>query len=163
MFVQWLIFLHILASVTFFLAHGASVAMAFKLRSETDLERIKALLDLSASTIGVLFLSFLAMGISGLVLPFFFNFWKTGWVWLSIVLTLFVFIWMVLINDKTYKKLRRLVGLPYMVMNKHFPAEPPASHEEIMAHIQSISVTQLMVIGYGVPTVILWLMTFKPF
>ena len=55
MLVQWLIYLHILATLTFFLAHGTSVAMAFKIRKETDIERIKAMLDLSGSTIMALF------------------------------------------------------------------------------------------------------------
>jgi hypothetical protein len=34
--IQWLIFLHVLAAVSFFLFHGASAAMAFKLRQERD-------------------------------------------------------------------------------------------------------------------------------
>jgi len=163
MLLQWLVFIHILASLTFFLAHGTSVAMAFKIRKETDLERIRAMLDLSGSTIMVLFFSFLAMGLSGLVLPFFFKFWGKGWVWTSIVLTSLVFFWMAFFNERAYKPLRKLVGLPYMVRNKDFPAEPPASPEEIRAHIQSINVHQLAIIGYGIPVVILWLMTFKPF
>jgi hypothetical protein len=66
-------------------------------------------------------------------------------------------------NERAYKHLRKLVGLPYMVGNKEFPAEPPASQEEIQTHIQSISVHWLTIIGFGVPAVILWLMTFKPF
>ena len=163
MFIRWLTYLHILASVTFFLAHGTSVAMAFKIRKETEVERIKAMLDLSGSTIMAIFISFLLMGLSGLALPFFFQYWGKGWVWTSIALTLFIFIWMALINERAYKHLRKLVGLPYMVKNKEFPPEPPASEQEIKAHIQSINVHQLAMIGYGVPAVILWLMTFKPF
>ena len=49
--VQWLIFLHVLSALTFFLTHGASAAMAFKVRKETDFARIRAMLDLSESTI----------------------------------------------------------------------------------------------------------------
>jgi len=74
MLLQWLVFIHILSALTFFLAHGTSVAMAFKIRKETDIERITAMLDLSASTIMAVFYSFLAMGLSWLVLPFFFKF-----------------------------------------------------------------------------------------
>ena len=163
MLIQWLVFIHILSTLTFFLAHGSSVAMAFKIRKETDIERIKAMLDLSGSTVMAVFFSFLAMGLSGLVLPFFFKFWGKGWVWASIVLTLLIFFWMSFFNERAYKRLRKLVGMPYMVRNKEFLAEPPASPEEIQAHIQSINVRQLTIIGYGVPVVILWLMTFKPF
>jgi len=38
--VPWLIFLHTLSAFTFFLSHGTSVAMAFKIRSETNFDRI---------------------------------------------------------------------------------------------------------------------------
>jgi hypothetical protein len=108
--VRWLVFIHILSALTFFLAHGTSVAMAFQLRKETDTERIKAMLDLSATTIIFMFIAFLVLGISGLILPFLFQFWNTGWVWLSIVLMLIVFFWMVFMNERNYKKLRKLVG-----------------------------------------------------
>ena len=127
---RWLTFIHILSALTFFLAHGTSVAMAFKIRKETDIDRIRAMLDLSGSTIMALFISFLLMGLSGLTLPFFFKYWGKGWVWVSIVLTLLIFIWMALINERAYKHLRKLVGLPYMVKNKEFPAESPANQEE---------------------------------
>ncbi len=83
--------------------------MAFRIRKETDHERIKAMLDLSGTTVAFMFFSFLAMGVSGLILPFLFHFWNKGWVWLSIVLTLFVFIWMGFMNERNYKVLRRLV------------------------------------------------------
>ena len=88
--VPWLVFLHVLSAFTFFLAHGASVAMAFKIRSETNFERIRALLDLSASTIGIMFMSFLAMGLTGLILPFIMKLWGKGWIWASIILMVLV-------------------------------------------------------------------------
>jgi len=50
MLVRWLIFVHVLASLTFFLAHGTSAAMAFQLRKETNIDRIRAMLDLSGTT-----------------------------------------------------------------------------------------------------------------
>lgn len=161
--VRWLVFIHILSALTFFLAHGTSVAMAFQIRKEKDIERIKAMLDLSGTTVIFMGITFLVLGISGLILPFLFQFWNTGWVWLSIVLMLVVFFYMVFMNERAYKKLRRLVGMPYMIGGKHLPAEPPASQEEIQAHIQSISVTQMVVIGFVIPAFVAWLMTFKPF
>jgi hypothetical protein len=161
--IRWLVFIHILSALTFFLAHGTSAAMAFQIRKEKDIERIKAMLDLSNTTMVFLLISFLVLGISGLILPFLFRVWNTGWVWLSIVLMLVVFFWMVFMNERNYKVLRKLVGLPYRVGGKELPAEPPANREEIQAHIRSINVTQLVVIGYVIPAFVAWLMTFKPF
>jgi small-conductance mechanosensitive channel len=161
--VPWLVFFHILSAFTFFLAHGASVAMAFKIRSETNFDRIRAMLDLSASTVMIMFYSFLAMGLTGLSLPFIMKLWNRGWIWASIVLMFAVFFHMMFMNDKRYKHLRRLVGLPYMIGGKHFDAEEPASHADVEAYIKQIKNTDLVIVGYVIPMIVLWLMVFKPF
>jgi len=162
-FVPWLIFLHVLSAITFFLGHGTSVAMAFQVRKEKDLARIRAMLDLSESTQIATFVAFLIMGLSGLVLPFMLKLWGKGWVWASIVLMVVPFLQMILMNEKRYKVLRKLVGLPYRQGNKILPAEAPASQAEVEAYIKKLNVTDLVVAGYVIPILVLWLMVFKPF
>jgi hypothetical protein len=161
--IQWLIFLHILSAVTFFMAHGASATMAFKIRRETNFDRIRAMLDLSWSTMIMMGVSFLIMGLTGLILPFLVHIWNKVYIWASIVLMLFVFIYMAAFNESHYKQLRRLVGLPYMRGNKELPAEPPSSPEEAAALLNRTSITGLVVVGYVIPAIVLWLMVFKPF
>ena len=161
--IRWLIFLHVLGVLTFFLAHGASAAMAFKIRKETDFARIRAMLDLSWSTGILVVVSFLVMGLTGLIMPFLIHIWNKGYIWVSILLMLFVFIYMAVFNETHYKQLRRLVGLPYMKGSKQLPAEPPASPEEVAALLGKTSVTGLVVVGYIIPAIVLWLMIFKPF
>lgn len=161
--IQWLIFLHILSALTFYMAHGTSVAMAFKVRKETDFARIRAMLDLSMSTMIVMFVSFLIMGLTGLILPFMFHIWNRVWIWASIALMIFVFIYMVMFNETSYKPLRRLVGLPYMIKGASLPAEPPSGPEEVAALLNKTNVTSLVVVGYVIPAIVLWLMVFKPF
>lgn len=161
--VRWLIFVHILAALTFFLAHGTSAAMAFKIRKETDFKRIGAMLDLSWSTMVLMGASFLIMGLTGIILPFLIRIWNKGYIWASIVLMLFVFIYMAVFNETTYKQLRRLVGLPYMKGSKQMPAEPPSKPEEVAALLEKTGVTGLVVVGYIIPAIVLWLMVFKPF
>lgn len=161
--IRWLIFVHILAALTFFLAHGTSAAMAFKIRKETDFKRIGAMLDLSWSTMVLMGVSFLIMGLTGIILPFLIRIWNKGYIWASIVLMLFVFIYMAVFNETTYKQLRRLVGLPYMNGSKQLPAEPPSSPEEVAALLNKTRVTGLVVVGYIIPAIVLWLMVFKPF
>ena len=160
---RWLIFLHVLSAITFFMAHGSSVAMAFRVRKETDLARIRAMLDLSVSMFQVYMLSFVVMGLTGLTMPFIIGIWDKGWIWSSIILMLFVTFYMGWFNEKGYKELRRLVGLPYMRGFNELPAETPASVEAVTAHIKTINVHSLIIVGYGVPAVVLWLMIFKPF
>ena len=162
-FVPWLIFLHTLSAITFFLAHGTSMAMAFQIRKETDITRIRALLDLSFSTIIVAFSAFLVMGLTGLIMPFILKIWNKGWIWASIVLMVIVFLQMVFMNEKRYKHLRRMVGLPYMIRGDRFPAEEPASQAEVEAYIKKLQVTDLVIVGYVIPMIVLWLMVFKPF
>jgi hypothetical protein len=161
--VRWLVFLHILAVITFFLAHGTSAVMAFQVRKERDFSRIRALLDLSWSTTIIMGVSFGLMGLTGLILPFIIHLWSRLYIWLSIGLMIFVFIYMGLFNETHYKELRRMVGLPYMKGNKRLPAEQPFSPEEVEEFIKKTSPTSLAVVGYGIPAVVLWLMVFKPF
>jgi len=66
-------------------------------------------------------------------------------------------------NETHYKELRRMVGLPYMKGNKRLPAEPPSSPEEGSALLTKTSPTSLVVVGYVIPAIVLWLMVFKPF
>jgi len=163
MLIRWLVFVHVLAAITFFLAHGTSAAMTFQIRKETEFARIRALLDLSWSTMILMGVSFLIMGLTGLILPFMIHIWNRGYIWLSIVLMLFVFIYMAMFNETHYKELRRLVGLPYMKGNKNLPAEPPSSPEEVAALLKKTSASGMVVVGYIVPAIVLWLMIFKPF
>lgn len=107
--------------------------MAFKIRREKDFARIGAMLNLSWSTIVLIGVSFLIMGLTGIILPFLYRIWNRGYIWLSIVLMLFVFIYMAVFNEKHYKELRRLVGLPYMKGSKQLPAEPPSHPDEVTA------------------------------
>jgi hypothetical protein len=162
--IPWLMYLHILSALLFFLAHGASVAMAFQIRKETDFARIRAMLDLSASTVGTMGVAFLFLGITGLTMPFIMKLWNKGWVWTSIILMVLVLVQMGLMNEKRYKILRKLVGLPYMQGNKQFPAESPASQEAVQAHIKDkLKVGELVGVGIVIPVIVLWLMVFKPF
>jgi len=161
--IRWLIFPHVPSALTFYMAHGTSVAMAFKVRKETDFTRTSAMLDLSWSTMILMSVSFLIMGLTGIILPFMIHIWNKVWIWASIVLMLFVFIYMAMFNETTYKQLRRLVGLPYMKGSKQLPAEPPSSPQEVAALLKKTGVAGLVVVGYVIPAIVLWLMIFKPF
>jgi hypothetical protein len=160
--IQWLIFLHVLGALTFYMAHGASAAMALKVRKETDFARIRALLDLSGYTLIAMGIAFLVMGLTGLALPFLMHLWGRLWVWLSVILLLFVTVYMSFFNE-SYKELRRLVGLPYRKGNNELPAEPPSGPQEVAAVLGKIKVMPLIIVGYLIPAFILWLMIFKPF
>lgn len=65
-----MLFIHILANLLYIMSHGASAIVAFRLRRETALERIRALIDLSAYSYTFMFLSLLTMFVAGIALGF---------------------------------------------------------------------------------------------
>src|SRR3972149_465885 len=75
------LFIHIFFGFLYMLSHGASVTVAYRLRRENGLERIRALLDLSASCLILMYLGLLGIYLSGLTLGFLGRWWSTGWLW----------------------------------------------------------------------------------
>ena len=76
----------VLAGFAFALAHGLSAAVALRLRGERELERIRALLDLSQSSAGVMYVSLMVLLIAGIAAGFVARLWGRGWIWTAIVL-----------------------------------------------------------------------------
>jgi hypothetical protein len=162
MLVRWLTPLHVLSVITFFLAHGAGAAMAFRIRKETSQERMRAMLDLSGSPFVIYALAYVLMAVTGIVMLILLRIWNRGWVWVAIALMLFVAIWMSRLA-RPYAKLRKLVGLPYRMGGDEHRAEPPASDEAVAEHLSTLGVGQFVLVGYVIPAFVLWLMFFKPF
>jgi len=160
---EWIKFLHVIAAVTFMAAHGTSIAISFRLKNEQDVERIKAMLDVSGIMWVAMMLSLLAAGIAGIVLGFMLSWWSEWWIWISIVLLLGITIWMFTIGQGIYHQLRRTLGMPFQAGGKELPAQEPAPVEESFALIAKTKPHLMMLVGYGGFIVIIWLMMFKPF
>lgn len=160
---EWIKFIHVLAGFTFMLAHGASVAAAYRLKSETKIERIQAVLDTSSQLWIVFMVSWLVLLVAGIINGFLDKLWDTGWIWTSLVILIAMSGWMSVYTVRKYHPLRKAVGSEYTEKGKNMPAEKPASAKEIAAIIDDTNPGLLMIAGYGGTVVILWLMMFKPF
>jgi len=160
---QWVKFIHVLASVTFIMGHGASIAFAFRVKKESNLERVRAMLDLSQSMWQVYMLSWLVMMIAGVVNGFMGNWWSRGWIWASLVLMLVITFWMFYLGVKTYHPLRKAFGMPYREGNAELPAGEPLPEAERTTLLAATRPMELFAVGYGGFAFILWLMIFKPF
>ncbi len=160
---SWIVFLHVLGGFGFILAHGASAAVSFRLRRERNLERIRALLDLSGSSLNVLYISLLVLLAGGITAGFMRRWWGHGWIWVALGLLIAILVAMYLRGTSYYTSVRKAAGLEYMVGSKPHPPEPPASPEEIDALLSSSRPVELAVIGGVGLAAILWLMIFKPF
>lgn len=144
-------------------AHGTSIAISFRLKQEQEVERIKAMLDVSGTMWAAMMLSLLVAGIAGIVLGFMLSWWSEWWIWISIVLLLVITIWMFTIGQGTYHQLRRSLGMPFQAGSKEIPAQEPAPVEESYAIIAGTKPGLMMLVGYGGFIVVIWLMMFKPF
>jgi hypothetical protein len=160
---EWIKFLHVVTAITFMVTHGTSIAISFRLKHEKDVERIKALLDVSGVMWGAMMLSLLAGGIAGIVLGFMLSWWSQWWIWISVILLVGLTIWMFTIGQGTYHQLRRTLGMPFQAGSKEMPAQEPAPVEESYALIEKTKPVLMLVLGYGGFVVIIWLMMFKPF
>lgn len=157
------IFLHVAGVFAFLLAHGASNAVAFALRREQNMERVRALLLLSPSTFGMMYGGLLLILITGIAGGFLLNWWGRGWIWASLALLVVIIVAMSVYVTPYYGNLRKAAGLPYMEKFKIQPPQPSASDEELARMLGSSRAMQGALIGWAGLLVILWLMMFKPF
>ncbi len=160
---HWLVFFHVLSAFTFMMAHGVSANVAFKLRGETNRERIAALLDVSLAYQGFMYFSLLIMLLTGIWLGFLGEWWGYGWIWVSLALFVLEFLAMWAMGTIPFGRVRRAAGLPYFEGGKMREARPPADPEEIAAQAAAIKPLPIALVGYGGLVVILWLMVLKPF
>lgn len=158
---QWVVFLHILGALIFFMAHGVSAFMAFRLRREQNLVRIQALLDVSEMALPVMYFSLLLLLAAGIVAGFMGNWWSKGWIGAALALMIVLVGWMAYYGNKHYTPLRLAMGAKEYRGRQG--ANPPASQEEILRLISATNPAMLLGVGLGISAVILYLMVFKPF
>ena len=158
----WMVFLHLLGVFGFLLSHGASASASFALRRERNLDKIRALLDLSSGSFNLMYLSLLILLASGIIAGFMGQWWNRGWIWLSLGLLIAIFAAMAVLGGSYYGEARKLAGLPYFESNKVQPPLPPAPAEQVYAVLDRANPYLLLIIGLGGFTLITWLMVFKP-
>jgi energy-coupling factor transporter transmembrane protein EcfT len=159
----WLVFLHIVGVFGFLLSHGASASVSFALKKERNIERVRALLELSARSYGLMYTSLLILLISGIITGIMGHWWKQVWFWLAIVLLIVIILAMTFMGSNIYGRARKATGLPYMERGKPQPAVEVASDAEIDAFLSKGNPMVLTIIGFGGIIFIAWLMMFKPF
>ena len=163
MLYQIVVFLHVVSVFAYLLSHGASVAMAFALKRERNMEKIRNLLELSGNSYPMMFRTLYASVIFGVIAGFQGHWWGSGWIWVSIVLLFVIYALMIAFGGIVYGSARKAAGLPYSIRGKPFPAEPAQSDDEVYALLAKGNPVMLTVIGYGGYALIAWLMTAKPF
>jgi len=160
---NWFVYLHLLGIFGFLIAHGASASAAFALRQERNLDKVRALLELSGRSISLTYISLLVLLAAGIVAAFMGNWWGRGWIWVSLGLLVVIIAAMGAMGSRYYGEARKLAGLPYFAKGKVQPPLPAAATDELFAVLARANPMLLTAIGLGGFAIIAWLMRFKPF
>jgi hypothetical protein len=160
----WIIFLHVLSAFAFFLAHGATATVMFKVRGERDPARLAALLDLSPAVSGMMGITLLLILVTGIVGGFMGGLWGRGWIWTALVLLVAITFVMSFVGRLYFDRVRHAIGKATDDDQRKKIAPPPAlPPDQLAAVINSGRPMLLAIIGLGGLAVITWLMMFKPF
>ena len=159
----WIVLLHVLGAFGFVMAHGASAFAAIRIRSERDPARVAALLDLSAFSLGLMYISLVALLIGGIAAAFVGGLWGSLWLWLSIGVLVLVIAAMYPMGSLHYAKVRRAVGIKPYSDPKDAPPPVPLSGAELEAVLSSNRPFALAAVGGIGLAIIIWLMVVQPF
>ena len=159
----WVIFLHVVSVLGFLLAHGASAAVMFRVRSEREPGRIQALLDLANTVGGLVAITALLLFITGIVGGFMGHWWGRGWIWAALVLLLAISFVMSFLGRLYFDRVRRAIGVATAEDRKKGLRPAALPPEQLTAVLASGRPMLLAGVGLGGLTVITWLMMFKPF
>ncbi len=136
----------------FLAAHGATAAVAMRLRKERDPAKIRALLGLSRSTRPWMYVSLLLLVAAGVVAGFQGHWWDQGWIWTALILLVVLLVAAFPLAVPYYVRVRRAVA--------EGSDTPP---EELASLLLSPRPIVIAVVETAGLVVIVWLMVLKPF
>jgi small-conductance mechanosensitive channel len=160
-----IVFIHAATMLLFFIAHGASMAVAFRLKRERDPAAARALLDLSTWAMGwptgILVIVGLASGIAVGIMGGWFG---QVWIWASLVLFIAVALAMTPMASSRLRPMRAAAGtVPFNPFSRTPVAAPEPDPAELSRLLDAWNPVPIASLGIVSFLVILWLMLFKPF
>src|ERR687896_1280471 len=81
---QWIVILHVLGAFAFVAAHGVSMVAVFQLRGERDRARQAALLEVSGTGVGLMYIGLLVLLAAGILAGFLGDHWGRLWIWVAL-------------------------------------------------------------------------------
>jgi len=162
-YVRWIVFLHVIGAFAFAAGHGVSMIVAFQLRREADRERMKTLLDVSATSLNLAGIGLLVLLVAGILAGIVLESFGQAWIWISLVLFIAVGGAMTPIGAIHFNKIRLALGQRQRNMKADEPDPVPVSDKELALLVQTRRPEWLVLIGVGGFLVILYFMVFRPF
>ena len=153
-FYQSLVVIHVIGAFLFVLFHGASAAVVLSIRREAEVARIRTLLDLSKSTLGLFYIGLLVMLVGGIWAGIEGGWFSRGalWLWVAIGVLVIVAFAMYALISRHFMAWRRLIE-----------AEPPIDGAVLRAQMQTPQPLLGAAAGLVGLILIVWLMVAKPF
>jgi hypothetical protein len=159
----WVVFVHVAAAFLFVMGHGASMWVSDQVRRERDPVRIRALLELSSTSLGLVYGSLVTLLVAGIVAGLMGGHFGRGWIWAAIVVLVAIIVLMYALASRYYGRVREAVGIRSYMTPKDAPDPVPASPEQLAALVDSRRPDIIGLVGIVGLLILLWLMYFKPF
>lgn len=152
---RWWVLLHIVGVFGFLMAHGVSAYATFQLRREHEATRVSHLLELSSSSVGVMWNSIGLLLLGGILAGFTGGFWGQGWIWAAIVILVATTVAMYALATPWAKRLRTISA----AIAQGTEAVSQAQYEQLLKSRRPYTIAAA---GFAGLLVILYLMVFKP-
>ena len=162
-FYPWVVFVHVAAAFLFVMGHGASMWVSDQVRRERDPVRIRALLELSSRSLGLVYVSLLTLLVAGIIAGIMGGHFSRGWIWAAIGVLVAVTALMYGLATRYYGRVREAVGMRTYGTPKDAPDPTPVSADELAALVDSRMADVIGLVGVIGLLILLWLMMFKPF
>lgn len=162
----WVVFIHAASILLFFIAHGVSMAVGFRLKRERDPARVRMLLDLSSWSLGIApSIAFIVGVVAGIAAGIMGGWFGQAWIWISLVLLVVISGAMTPLVAKRLNAIRTAAGTQAIIpFSRKPPAAPPdPDPRELDRLLTAWNPALSAIMGFGGFLVILWLMFFKPF
>ncbi len=159
----WVVFVHVAGSFLFVMGHGASMWTSDQIRRERDPVRIRALLELSSRSLGMVYGGLVTLLIAGIAAGIIGGHFGRGWIWAAIGVLVAIIVLMYVLASRYYGQVREAVGVRSYQTPKDAPDPTPVSAAELAALVDSRRPDVIGLVGVIGLLVLLWLMMFKPF
>ena len=159
----WVVFVHVAAAFLFVMGHGASMWVSDQIRHEREVTRIRALLEMSSRSLGLVYGSLLTLLVAGIAAGIMGGHFSRGWIWAAIVVLVAIIVLMYGLASRYYARVREAVGLRSYGYPKDAPDPIPVSADELAALVDTRRADVIGLVGVIGLLVLLWLMLFKPF
>ena len=153
---QWWLLLHLTGVLVFVGAHGVSMFVMYRIRSERDRRRIAELIALSGTTTRPMYIGLLILTIGGVGAGLSLHLFSQWWLWISIAILLVTIGLMTGLAKPYFRRVTAACEIrPSGV--------PRVSDEELEQLLRSGEMNAITAVGAVGLLAILYLMLFKPF